>query len=306
MKKFILFLLGFTAVSCVNDEVIGNETSNSLSTIKVNEYRDDVFLYSKIMHFSNDKLTNVTYSGNGSEENYENYSYNSKGLLSKAVRYQYPENLYTVTTFSYDSEERIVEINSQRDLPNSETNNLDDKFTFTYLTDKIVSSVYYKNNFMNSSEFLLNSNQEPKRINKPSSYSKEYSYDNGNIVSSTSFDPDMSSNTTTYSYSSLKNEYDYSKFLYGEKWKLNKYFIGYTVGLTTGEGDALFSFSKNLISEYRTISVPSNPGLHNNHIKYDYVINDKNLLEKKAITNVRYSTKYSPLTVRTEYLYTYK
>lgn len=306
MKKIILFLVGFTAVSCVSDEVIGNETSNSLATIKVNEYRDDVLLYSKIMHFSNDKLTKVTYSGNVSEENYENYSYNSKGLLSKAVRYQYPENLYTVTTFSYDSEERIVEINSQRDLPNSETNNLDDKFTFTYLTDKIVSSVYYKNNFMNSSEFLLNSNQEPKRINKPSSYSKEYNYDNGNIVSSTSFDPDMSSNTTTYSYSSLKNEYDYSKFLYGEKWKLNKYFIGYTVGLTTGEGDALFSFSKNLISEYRTISVPSNPGLHNNHIKYDYVINDKNLLEKKTITNVRYSTKYSPLTFRTEYLYTYK
>ncbi|WP_427873062.1 hypothetical protein [Flavobacterium sp. MMS24-S5] len=306
MKKFILFLLGFTAVSCVNDEVIGNETSNSLSTIKVDEYRDDVFLYSKIMHFSNDKLTKVTYSDNGTEQNYENYSYNSKGLLCKAVRYEYPENLYTVTTFSYDSEERIVEINSQRDLPNSETNNLEDKFTFTYLTDKIVSSIYYKNTFMNSTAFLLNSNQEPKRINAPSSYSKEYSYDNGNIVSITSFHPDMSSNTTTYSYSSLKNEYDYSKFLYGEKWKLNKYLIGYTVGITTGEGDALFSFSKNLISEYRTISVPSNPGLHNNHIKYDYVINDKNLLEKKTITNVRSSTKYSPLTVRTEYLYTYK
>lgn len=306
MKKNILLILAFTVISCVNDGSIGNEANSSLSTIKVDEYRDDVLSYSKIMHFSSDKLTKVIYTIDGNEKNYENYSYNSKGLLSKVVRYEYPENLYTQTIFSYDSEERIIEINQQRDLPNSETNSFDDKFTFTYLPDKIISSVYYKNNFMNSTEFLLNSNKEVKRIINPNSYFQEYNYNNGNIVSVKSFQPDMSSNTTTFSYSPLKNEHDYNKFLYGEKWKFNKYLIGSTIGFTTDESDTLFTLSKNLISEYSTISVPSDPTLLSHHIKFDYVINDKNVIERKTITNVRSSTKVGSLTIRNEYRYTYK
>jgi hypothetical protein len=303
MKKIILFLLGFTAVSCVNDEPIGKEVNSSLSTIKVNEYRNDVLFYSKIMHFSNDKLTKVTYSGNGGEKNYDNYSYNDKGLLSKIVKYENSENLYTVTTFSYDSEERIIEINQQKDLPESETNSLDDKYTFTYLSDKIVSSVYYKNNFMNSRAFLLNSNQELKNyVIEPNSHFNEYNYNNGNIVSVTAFQPNITANIATFSYSSLKNEYDYSKFLYGEKWKLNKYLIDFSV---FAETDAQFILSKNLILEYNTIFVPSDPSIRSNQIKFDYTINEKNLIEKKTITNVRSSKTVGTFTVRTEYLYTY-
>jgi hypothetical protein len=303
MKKIILLLGAVLMFSCSNEELSDSDSKTGLVSIKENTYIDNELYTYKTLKFTDDKLITIQYENPG---NHDEYTYNEKGLVSKIVEYQSQGGIYLTTTFFYDDQDRIIKFNS---LPGElYPYPVDTYYTVTYLPGKILlRSADDPDNF-ESVDFLVNENNfftDELLIIFSSHY--KYNFENGNLTACSvlNYNETESSNYSTYSYSNLKNEYNYKKFIFGKEWKINSYLTSpYTL-----RRNIICEQSENLISEITdTYKNKTDPARYSQIIntKFDYTINNQNQMEKQIKTYTSKINGILDVTMKYELLYTYK
>jgi hypothetical protein len=303
MKKIILLLAAILLVSCSNEELGDSEATGSLMSIKENTYINNELYTYRTLTFSNDKLLNIKYKN---PEFHDEYTYNEKGLVSKIVEYQSSGGIYLTTTFLYDNKDRITNFNA---IPGPlYPTQIVIEYVVTYLPDKILlRSTDDPDNF-DSVDFFVNANNSfTEEVILLFSSQYKYNFENGNLTSCSVFNYKEveSKNYSKYSYSNLKNEYNYKRFIFGKEWKLNSYLTSpYML-----RRNIICEQSENLISEITdTYKDPTDPAHYSQIIntKFDYTVNDQNQMEKQVKTYTSKINGILDVAMKYELLYTYK
>ncbi len=298
MKKLILLIAGLLLVSCTNEEVENPEAKTNLVSITENQYLDNELWRHKTFNFDDNKLVNIEYESPGYRDE---YTYNDKGLVSKVIEYWNVGLILKTTIYTYDDKGRIIEYNK---IPGTANPNLSAaKYKFTFLSDKIISTVTYESGNSETNEFLLDANHNIIKQNEVNSnYSYIYTFENGNLTEASLFYQNIKGNSVDYKYSNLKNELHYNQFIFGKEWKLNSFLSRIHPG-----NSILTELSENLISEYKTIyRDPTNPEEKTDITKFSYTINDKNQMETQTILRTATTSGIVDVNSRTEIFYKYK
>ncbi|TDP00166.1 hypothetical protein [Flavobacterium sp. 245] len=300
MKKIVLLLVGLSMISCSNEELGSSENKTDLVSIQENQYLDNELWRHKTFHFADNKLVNIEYESPGYRDE---YTYNDKGLVSKVIENWDVGLILRTTTYIYDDKGRIIEYNK---IPGNVNPDLSTaKYTFTYFSDKILCTITYESGNSQTTEFLLDANQNiVKEHEINSNYSYVYTFENGNLTETSLFDKNVKGTSTKYKYSNLKNELQYNQFVFGKEWKLNSFLSSIHPG-----NSILIGLSENLISEHKsTYADPINPNDHTQIINstFNYSLNDKNQMEKQTILYTSTTNGIVDVNLRTEISYTYK
>jgi hypothetical protein len=297
MKKLIVLLTGLLIVSCSNDnDTVYPVEKTVLASIKiVTDYGyGNNNPPPKMLQFENEKLITIQYNGSYI---FDRYIYNDQGLVSKILEYRLYGVLFMTTSFLYDAQGRIIEFDRVSGPEN--INPVNRKYTFTHLSDKIIFTASDESNETSTRELYFNSNNEiAKETLPPSNFYFKYSYTNGNLVDRSVFNNDTFNGTfSSYTYSNLKNDYDYRKYIFGKEWKLNSYLSSYY----TYNLHDLTVLSENLISEY-TDNYDST-----DVTKFSYSFDDKNNIKAQTqkYTSTINGIIVSSITTEYSYKYTY-
>ncbi|MBF4491590.1 hypothetical protein IR010_03485 [Flavobacterium sp. MR2016-29] len=299
MKKIMMLLAGFLAVSCSNDDIVSSAPQKKLSSIKMNYYQNDKLMTFRNFTFLNDQLVTIKYQ----ESAREDYTYNIQGLVSQILIYNLSGRLITTITYSYDTAGRITE-KSFKTFVTDTGEPVNVNFVFTHLADKIVVAKTYNGDIQNE-EILMNSNKKIiKQVLKPDIHSATFQYENDNVTSSKTFIFNLES-TESYSYNTLKNDYNYRKYIFGNEWKLNDYLDTFDNGSTY----FVYLQSENLISEYT--SSPSRIDNSSNKTAvykriFTYNFNDQKQIYKETEIYSRIVDGTTENIGKSEFIYTYK
>jgi PBP1b-binding outer membrane lipoprotein LpoB len=305
MKKIVILLIGLLIVSCTNDDESSKPTVNkSIVSITENNYRNDKLFSFRKLSFSNDQLTRIEYS----DKRRDDYSYNSNGLVSKITEYD-PNNILSVTTlYSYDEKGRISTLEKYSSPSSTIFNNA--HYVFTYSSGKISRQEYNVNQVtpLNPHDFLLNSNNEIiTDIIFKDGYSYYYTYANSNIVNTSFYSISVTQGTNMkLSYTNLKNDFNYKKYLFGKEWKLNNFLS------VLSSTNTIFELSENLVSNVtidRSTHQYNNPPDYSNYYKniaFNYEFNESNQMTKETreITQ-KIDGVISPVS-KSEFIFEYK
>jgi hypothetical protein len=306
MKKIVILIIGVLIVSCTNDDESSKPTLNkSISSITENNYKNDKLYSFRKLSFSNDELIRIEYS----DKRHEEYSYNSNGLVSKITEYDSNNILSLTMLYSYDDNGRINKI--ERHPSPSQTLQTNANYVFTYTPDKITLKVYSENQDTppRAHDLLLSSNSEIiTDIVFPDIYKKYHTYINGNLVTSSFYsDSGNLGINMKLSYTNLKNDFNYKKYLFGKEWKLNNFLNNYQF-----RNIYLYELSENLVATATTdhsTNQYNNPPDYSNYyqnIIFNYEFNDDNQITKETQD---YTQKIdgviSPVS-KSEFIYEYK
>ncbi|SFC77548.1 hypothetical protein [Flavobacterium phragmitis] len=242
MKKIIILLIGFLAVSCTNDD----SKESELVSITTDYYADNILWDSSKYYYSNSKLEDVK----NLDKSHTNYSYNNN-LIATASNYEPDGFLFSTNKYTFDSNDRLTEF-AVVFSDNSEI-----KYTITYNETTILVTYKHYNGNAIVYEFGLNANKQiiskktisvngaPPRAN---SLRYQYTYEGQNLVAVTSFNAETNVTTplVTYTYGTEKNEADPSKHMYGKAWKMNSFFMVIVNG-----GNYTSQVSENIVSSYK-------------------------------------------------------
>lgn len=221
MKKLVTLLIGLLIISCSKDEseCLNSNSITNLVSITKNYYDNSELIYFEKMNFYNQKLMNIQYK-NGSYDDYQYFN----GLVNRVLKFDFNDNLFRKITYLYDNAERIIEIKNT--FINQQNQNIN-SYIFSYNSNQILIDYPFNTR---QDELILNQNNEiisdkVLKINGMVVSFPFYSYNylNGNLkeCTSTNVRSTMTSDNITYTYSDIKNNFDYRKYLFGNEWKKN-------------------------------------------------------------------------------------
>lgn len=298
MKKIAILLIGLCMISCSNEELGSSEIKSKLISIEENQYLDNELWIHKVYNFDDNKLINIKYENSDFGDE---YTYNEKGLVSKVVENVDIGKVLKTTTYSYDDKGRLIEYNQ---IPGNVDLNLSTfKYTFTYLSDRILRTFKSQSGYSETIEFFVDANYNIiKKTIANSDYSYIFTYENGNLTEASEFNKNSKGTSVNYKYSNLKNELQINQFIFGKEWKLNSFLYRLHPG-----NSILTGISENLISEYSTtFRNPINPDNQTDITKFTYKMNDKNQMEKQTILRTATTNGIVDVNSRTEISYKYE
>jgi hypothetical protein len=298
MKKIAILLIGLCMISCSNEELGNSEIKSKLISIEENQYLDNELWIHKVYNFDNNKLINIKYENSDFGDE---YTYNEKGLDSKVVENVDIGKVLKTTTYSYDDKGRLIEYNQ---IPGNVDLNLSTfKYTFTYLSDRILRTFKSQSGYSETIEFFVDANYNIiKKTIANSDYSYIFTYENGNLTEASEFNKNNKGTSVNYKYSNLKNELQINQFIFGKEWKLNSFLYR-----LHPNNYILTGISENLISEYSTtFRNPINPDNQTDITKFTYNMNDKNQMEKQTILRTATTNGIVDVNSRTEISYKYE
>lgn len=271
MKKIFILIIGFLIVSCSKDDSdCPNSISNTnLVSITKNYYSNNVLYDFKKLNFYEQKLINIQYK----DGSYDDYQY-SNNLVSRILEFDSNDIIERTLTFEYDSEGRVIK---WRQIPGS-TNTIwiNSERTYSYNNNQIICNNTYTGGYMKFVYTLnLNGdiiNEKLYDINNNLHYQYiTYNYANNNLTNLTKIDTFFNTQEiSNYTYTAIKNEFNYNKYLFGLKWKKN-----YT--LTHSQTFPFVSYeseiSENLVSSFSDNS---------RNFLFNYIFNEKNQITKET------------------------
>lgn len=291
MKKLIPLVLGVLLMSCSKEDSekdIQQNTPSKLSSITTNYYYNDYLPnYSSKLNFQDDKAIDCRYS-NGKHTDYQYEG----DLVSRIRDFDRAGNIIRTFFYKYDTEGKIITIK----LEVIATNNIDIAtctFNFEYNNNEItatISEVGWNNDVF---KFYLNQDnqiikEECILINGNAANNflrANYTYANKNL--STFFDDTIANSPIkgTYVYNTIKNDFNYNKYLFGKHWKNNSCLNAFTSYRWEVRYN-LHITSENLISE-STFTQNNTTTIKT----YNYIFNSNNQISKEYIvtTNQAYS-----------------
>lgn len=313
MKKIVILILGLFTVACSNDDATYSDYTNrdipldpntAISyTITQNIYSYQNAYPSQVnkLYFSGEKL--ILYQN--SDGSYSKYKY-TDNLLSEIENYNSRNIAISRAKFLYDNLGRIIEID---EMPFLDQNIQIIKSAIVYNTDKITVNQSFITPTVpietRTYEFKLNSNNEIIQnhfakwddITPNGAYLYKYDYENGNLVKKNLFD-------MTYSYTSIKNDYSYKKYLFGKEWKKNNFIINLIPSNLMKASIYESEVSENLIS-YMKYTLPTIPKIeYTMEANYEFNIQNKMIKEiRKYSQTINGETKNVE---RSEFIYEYK
>lgn len=301
MKKILMLLTGILLLSCSNNDAVTAPVPKKLSSITMKYYLNDKLSSFSTLLFLNEKL--ITIKNMGNERSRDEYTYNNQGLVSQILSYNTDGYLASTKTYSYDMMGRIIE-KSEKIVITDTGKIINIKSVFTHLTDKILVKKTYDGQ-ESSQEILLNSdNAIIKQTITPGLCETTFQYENGNVISSKTNNSSLEW-VESYSYNTLKNDYNYRKYVFGTEWKLNDYLDNFNTGTTY----FIYLQSQNLISEYT-----SPPTIFDNSSdkkaiykrKYTYTFNDRKEIYKQTEMYSRTIDGITENLFKGEFIYTYE
>lgn len=275
MKKIFIPILGFLIISCSqNDSDCPNSISNTnLVSITKNYYDNNVLYAFEKLNFYDQKLINIQHK----DGSYDDYQY-SNNLVSRILEFDSNDVLLWTTTYTYNNNGEIIKIL----IKPSSTNSIQvtREKIISYNSNQIICVCTWSTGGYNKYEFTsdtngeiksekifdVNGNQFPETIS--------YNFNNKNLLSYTN----ISSITNTqevsnFTYSNLKNIYNYKKYLFGTKWKTNSFLWHKQQFGIFPSGNYESETSENLVSSYSDNS---------RNVLFNYIFNEQNQITKET------------------------
>ena len=275
MKKILILITTLLIVSCSKDDSdFSNSISNTnLVSITKNYYNNNILYTFEKLNFYEQKLINIQYK----DGSYDDYQY-SNNLVSSILEFDLNDILMWTTTYKYDNDGRIIEISIKPSSTNS-TQVTREKI-ISYNTDQIICVCTWSGGGYNKYEFTLNTNGEITSeklfdINgNQISQTISYNFSNKNLLSFTIINSITNTQeVSNFTYSNLKNDYNYKKYLFGTKWKTNSFLWHKQQFGVFPSGNYESETSENLVSSFSDNS---------RNYSFNYIFNEKNQIIKET------------------------
>ncbi|HKX87281.1 MAG TPA: hypothetical protein VJL37_11465 [Flavobacterium sp.] len=294
MKKLFLLMTGLLIVSCSNDDSASSDANakTNLYSITVDNPDESYSSEEKKMTFYKGKLLNIKHLY-GNRDDY----YYSNNLVSEIYGYTFNNKVGTKLAYAYDGKGRIIAITETFFIEDGERAN---RYFFTYTGNKILIRFGTPESRI-LSELTVDANNNiisEKSLDENGTISHEctFTYTNGNLTSYTDNSLSDMPITRAYTYTALKNNFNYNQYLFGKEWKMNFSLDNYING--NGLTKPMEAVSENLPSGF----IQDNNGIRTIEATIDYSFNDKNqLIKESRLTN---TTNSSP--IRKELIYDYR
>lgn len=223
--------------------------------------------------FYDQKLINIQYK----DGSYDDYQY-SNNLVSRILEFDLNDKLLWTTTYTYDNNERIIKILIKPSSMNSIQ--VTREKIISYYPNQIIcvctwsDGGYYKYEFtldtngdiMSEKLFDINGNQHIETIS--------YNFSNKNLLSFTKINSITNAQeVSNFTYSNLKNIYNYKKYLFGTKWKTNSLLWHKQQFGVFPSGNYASETSENLVSSFSDNST---------NFSFNYLFDDKNQITKET------------------------
>lgn len=222
------FFIGLLLVSCDenSDNQAQNDPNNSQTLVSITkDYTYTSDNYTEVINFENGKITDIQYS-NGK---YDLYTY-LNGKVSQIVEYNSDATIFLTRTFTYDSNDRLIE---RREIYNPEYTETDVYvvYEFSYFNNMITntSKFYDFDDVLQEGEGLIQIDLDGNKIIRSHTpeqtliFRDELTYSGSNPIIATHFFSNEPNIVINFDYSNdvAANAYNIAKFKFGTEWKNN-------------------------------------------------------------------------------------